>query len=124
LLLVVVTCRCYLSLLLVVVTCHCYLSLLLVVVTCGFLLDLGGLRSHAPDQNKPLKYFLIPLMGMVKGEHHDRCHLLPCTFSTASGIFPYSWVANLIKLKAGQGLIDGPAISDEKGRVLNASGNA
>jgi hypothetical protein len=60
-------------------------------------------------------------MGKVKGERHDCCHLLPCTFSTASGIHLYFWIDNLIKLKTHQGLTDGPAISDDKGRVLNSS---
>jgi hypothetical protein len=65
--------------------------------------------------------FLIPLLGKVKGEHHDRCHLLPCTLATESGIRPYKWIRRLIELKGKQDLYDGPAISDEKGRVLNSS---
>jgi hypothetical protein len=87
----------------------------------GFLLELGGLKMHAPDRNKTRPYFLIPFMRKVKGEHHDRCHLLPCSFSTTSGIQPCAWIENLVKLKHKQGLTDGPAISDEKGRVLNMS---
>jgi hypothetical protein len=87
----------------------------------GFLLDLGGLKLHAPDRSKTCDYFLIPLMGKVKGEHHNRCHLLPRTFLTASGIQPYGWIDDVIKLKLKQGLTDGPAISDEQGRALNSS---
>jgi hypothetical protein len=87
----------------------------------GFLLDLGGLRKYAETPSSDKSYFLIPLMGKVKGEHHDRCHLLPCTFKTESGIEPYVWIERLMRLKEKQGLIDGPAISDEKGRVLNSS---
>jgi hypothetical protein len=64
---------------------------------------------------------LIPLLEKVKGEHHDCCHLLPCTFLTSSGIQPYTWIANLIRLKTKQGLTTGPAISDDKGRVLTSS---
>jgi hypothetical protein len=86
----------------------------------GFLLDLGGLRLHEPDFRKQPTYILIPLMGKVKGEHHDRCHLLPCTFKTDSGIKPYECIENLKLLKEKQGLFNGPAISDEKGRVLNS----
>lgn len=82
----------------------------------GFLLDLGGLRRHAPKESD--KFFLIPLLGKVKGESHDRCHLLPCTFKTSSGIEPYRWFAKLIAVKEKQGLKDGPAISDEIGQVL------
>jgi hypothetical protein len=87
----------------------------------GFLLDLGGLRLHSIDPEKAANHFLIPLMGKVKGEHHDQCHLLPCTFRTESGIKPYEWIQRLIQIKDKQGLIDGPAISDECGRVLNSS---
>jgi hypothetical protein len=87
----------------------------------GFLIDLGGLRLHRIDDRKDHQYFLIPLLGKVKGEHHGRCHLLPCTLSTDSGIKPYEWVKMLIVVKGKQGLTDGPAISDEKGRVLNSS---
>jgi hypothetical protein len=57
----------------------------------------------------------------VKGENHDRCHLLPCTMITDSGIKPYRWIMMLIKLKEKHGLLDGLAISDEDGRVLNSS---
>jgi hypothetical protein len=60
-------------------------------------------------------------MGKVKGEHHDRCHLLPCTLLTDSGIKPYQWIKLLIKVMQKQGLFNGPAISDEQGRVLNSS---
>jgi hypothetical protein len=37
----------------------------------GFLLDLGGLIIHRIDNKQDQSYFLIPLMGKVKGEHHD-----------------------------------------------------
>jgi hypothetical protein len=87
----------------------------------GFLLDLGGLRMHRISQNHNNNYFLIPLMGKVKGEHCDRCHLLPCTFQSDSGLKPYTWIRRLIVSKERQGLSYGPAISDEKGRVLNSS---
>jgi hypothetical protein len=88
----------------------------------GFLLDLAGLYRHKPDPRETQNnYFLIPLMGKVKGENCDRCHLLPCTFKSASGIEPYTWLAQLMALKKDQNLVDGPAFSDEKGKVLSAS---
>jgi hypothetical protein len=65
----------------------------------GFLLDLGGLRLHLVGLTKNPKYFIIPLMGKVKGEHHDQCHLLPCTFITNSGIKPYKWIQRLVEVK-------------------------
>jgi hypothetical protein len=87
----------------------------------GFLLDLGGLQAHTVDPRKGLNHFIIPLMEKVKGEHHDRCHLIPCSFSTLSGLKQYVWLEQLRVVKSIQGLFDGPAISDEKGRVLNSS---
>jgi hypothetical protein len=88
----------------------------------GFLLDLGGLLRHQPTtQDKKKGFFLIPLLGKVKGEHHDRCHLLPCTYKSSSGIEPYAWINQLLVVKKEQNLQDGPAFSDEKGRVLSAS---
>jgi hypothetical protein len=88
----------------------------------GFLLDLGGLWKYQIDCEQQPSYFLIPLMGKVKGEHHDRCHLLPCSFQTKSRIKPYIWITRLKEVKLKQGFRDGPAISDEKGgRVLNSS---
>jgi hypothetical protein len=99
----------------------CYIYMISLRGSEGFLLDLGGLRKHAVDPSKALNYFIIPLLGKVKGEHHDRCHLLPCSFKTISGIKPYVWLERLVRVKALQGLVDGPAISDERGRVLNSS---
>jgi hypothetical protein len=40
---------------------------------------------------------------------------------TDSGIWPYHWITMLMQLKERQGLSDRPAISDEKGRVLNSA---
>jgi hypothetical protein len=42
-------------------------------------------------------------------------------FFNKSGITPYAWIENLLKLKLRQGLVDGPAISDESGRALNSA---
>jgi hypothetical protein len=86
----------------------------------GLLLDLKGLLEHTPKENNPT-YFLIPLLGKVKGEAHDRCHLLPCACKTSSGIHPLIWINKLLTMKGRQGLIDGPAISDETGRVKSVS---
>jgi hypothetical protein len=84
----------------------------------GFLLDLGGLRLHTINDNKRSKYFLILLMGKVKGECHHRCHLLTCCLLTAMDIKPFDWIQKLTDAKKKQGLFDGPAISDKRGRVL------
>jgi hypothetical protein len=36
------------------------------------------------------------------------------------GVRPYEWIQRLIQVKDNQGLVDGPAISDKFGRVLNS----
>ena len=50
----------------------------------GLLLDLEGLDEmvNPPTQG----HLIIPLPEQVKGEHHARAHLLPCIFTTSSGI--------------------------------------
>jgi hypothetical protein len=78
-------------------------------------LDLGS-----PNKFKDMgsdKYVQIALHGKIKGEHHDRCHLLPCSLSTGSGINIRSWVRRLMLLKSREWYIDGPAISDKEGKV-------
>jgi hypothetical protein len=86
----------------------------------GLLLDLCGLITHNSVDNNQ-EFFLIPLLGKVKGETHDRCHLLPCARETSSGMKPWWWVSKLIRLKQHQGFNDGPAISDDGGRVRSVS---
>ena len=65
------------------------------------------------------RYFYICLRGQVKGEHGVRCHVMPCTFTTSSGIEVYESVKRLVKLKSSQGHKDGPAISGVDGKLLN-----
>jgi hypothetical protein len=87
----------------------------------GFLVDLEGLLRNKPDPKQNKKHFFIPLLGKVKGENCDCCHLLPCVFRSSSGIEPYVWIQQLLDLKASQNLVDGPAFSDEKGKILSAT---
>jgi hypothetical protein len=82
-----------------------------------FLLDLGGLNLHKVVEGQSNIYFLIPL----KGEHHNRCQLLPCTMQMHSSIQPYECLNMLLRLKTKQGISNGPVISDENGRVFNSS---
>ena len=82
----------------------------------GFVLDLGGLLRY---RNKATPHYLIiTLLGKVKGEAHDRCHLIPCIRQTSSGINVFHWLDQLINLKVGDGFTSGPAISDKHGKVL------
>lgn len=85
----------------------------------GFLLDLGALRNYY-DRGVG-KYITIPLLGMFKGESEDMAHLIPCCELTSSGINLRQVLGRLIHSKELLGVIDGPAISDEKGFVLQPS---
>jgi hypothetical protein len=48
------------------------------------LVDIEGMLKYADTGDE--QYFIVALLGKVKGEHQDRCHLLPCTTITSSGI--------------------------------------
>ena len=50
----------------------------------GFLLDLGGLRTNWTRNDG--RYFLVALLGKIKGEKVRRSHLIPCINLTSSRI--------------------------------------
>jgi hypothetical protein len=81
----------------------------------GLLLDLGGLVKHSSKGGDT--YVIIALSGKVKGEHRDRCHLLPCVKVTSSGINIGAWVQLVIDGHAQHQRVEGPAISDMSGLV-------
>lgn len=83
----------------------------------GCLLDLAGLIRHEPDPAN--NYFIVALRGKIKGEHNDRCHLIPCINMTSSEIGVKNWITTLVKHKQDLGFHDGPAISDIDGQVLH-----
>jgi hypothetical protein len=83
----------------------------------GFLLDLDGLNRHwKPDAALP--YLTIALRGKIKGEHEDRCHLIPCTKITSSGIDVEATLARSLTLKTTQGHKEGPLVSTVQGLLL------
>jgi hypothetical protein len=83
----------------------------------GLLLDLDGLNRHWP-RNEVETCIILALLGRVKGQHHDKCHLFPCVFITDSGINVKRSIERLLEVKRSQGFVEGPAISDEQGRAL------
>jgi len=85
----------------------------------GFLLDLDGLNRHWNRMED--RYFVIALLGKVKGEHHDLAHLIPCALQTKSGINVKGIVSRLLEEKRKRGFVFGPAISDCKGIVWNSA---
>ena len=78
----------------------------------GFLLDLAGLSQFQSSNDGT--YFIIALLGKIKGEDFDRRHLIPCSNVTSSGIQVKSIVDQLRVHKSTAGFRDGPAISDTK----------
>jgi hypothetical protein len=61
---------------------------------------------------------VIALVGKIKGEHHERCHLLPSVLVTQSGVrVAEESLKRLIATKRRNGFEDGQAISDEKGEA-------
>ena len=66
-------------------------------------------------------YFIICLLGKIKGENVDRRHLIPCSSVTSSGIWVNSIIDRLRVAKNKAGFKDGPAIYHAKGRVYSTS---
>ena len=50
----------------------------------GFILDFSGLNEFLSRNND--SYFIVCLLGKIKGENVDRRHLIPCSNVTISGI--------------------------------------
>lgn len=85
----------------------------------GLLLDIKGCSDylHKGDGS----YFIIALLGKVKGEHHHRYHLLPCINITSSGIQIKDWVTRLLDQMLSLGHKSGPAIADCSGVVRSCN---
>jgi hypothetical protein len=83
----------------------------------GLLLDLAGLHRNWGKESDE-SYFFLALLGKIKGEQHDRCHLIPCSNKTESGIDVKGSVARLVAYKQTKKTMDGPAITDENGRPM------
>lgn len=49
----------------------------------GLLVDLKGMIENRDKGDS--RYFVVALLGKIKGEHQSRCHLLPCIKVTSSG---------------------------------------
>ena len=87
----------------------------------GFLLDLKGFNDywHMKSKTGVEEYFYVCLRRKVKEEHKVTCRILPCIAITGSGINVKEGVGMLLELKASQGFVAGPVISDIHGRVAS-----
>ena len=83
-------------------------------------MDLDGLNRHNTEQLKQKEYFIIALLGKIKGEANGEAHLIPCINSTSSGIQIQKIVFRLLKQKKKLGFVDGPAISDSSGKLFHS----
>jgi hypothetical protein len=83
----------------------------------GLLVDIKGMLKY--EEKGDERYFIVALLGKVKGEHQDRCHLLPCATTTTSGIKVKEWVKALINEKKANGCVDGPLFTDTSGGVIS-----
>jgi hypothetical protein len=96
---------------------HAYVVVTYVVSLKGsesLLLDLAGL-IHQCEKGEG-SCFVIALLGKIKGEHQECCHLLRSFLVTQSGVRVAESLERFIVSKRQNGFKDGLAISDEKGR--------
>lgn len=80
-----------------------------------FLLDLYSFLKH--NFNDTEDYFILTLVGKIKGETNEDAHLIPCIETTSSGIKIKDIVFRVVNQKQKMGFIDGPIISDDKGNA-------
>ena len=71
----------------------------------GFILDFSGLNEFLSRNND--SYFIVCMLGKIKGENVDRRHLIPCSNVTISGIKIKSIVDRLHLTKSSAGFKDG-----------------
>jgi hypothetical protein len=84
----------------------------------GLLLDLAGLIRQWEKGDGTC--IVIALLGKIKGEHHERCHLLPSVPMTQSGVRVAESLERLIASKRQKGFEDGLEISDERGEAYSS----
>ena len=82
----------------------------------GLMLDLGGLNKQW--KLKRANHVIVVLSGKLKGEDNTRLHHIPCAKVTKSGINIEYLIERLLESKLKHGLVEGPAISNDKGLLL------
>jgi hypothetical protein len=80
--------------------------------------DLGATRKHLDESLRhPRKpHVTIGLLGKVKGETNNRCHMLPLALTTASGLEIGKWVHRVVRLYEAKNIVKGPMFRINKGR--------
>ena len=85
----------------------------------GFLLDIDGLNENWKRNDN--SYFIITLLGKIKGENIDRRHLLQCVNHTDSGINLKAMVRRSKDARKDTGFTYGPTILDINGHIYSSA---
>ena len=104
-------------------------STFLTYATLSYVLSLRGVEGFMVDVESTYRlrnrndgtYQTVGLMGRVKGETQDRCHLVPCVPVTGSGIEVKRILLRQLELKRSQGNVSGPVISHVNGDIYKSS---
>ena len=99
----------------------------------AFYADLAGLRRHISEgkngvmprnpltatelRNAP--HVMLTLMGKFKGETTTCYHMIGLSSTTLSGIQTRWWLEKLIRVRASEGCVSGPAFGDKNGRLAS-----
>lgn len=72
----------------------------------GLLVDFEGMIAN--KYKGDLRYFVVALLGKIKGEHQGRCHLLPSVKRTSSDVCIFAWINLLVKAKVDRAYTNVP----------------
>jgi hypothetical protein len=86
----------------------------------GLLVELGGIRKNFVKGLEE-DYYIVALLGQVKGEHGEREHLLPMASVTHSGLQVRKWIKRVIAANQVCGHVSGPGFCYDNGVVLKMS---
>ena len=87
----------------------------------GFMIDYFGLRTHIKDgksESEEFPHVVIPLLGRFKNEVGERLHIMLARSVTKSGFRVRDWVERLVVMLWKEGKVNGPALCDEEGYVV------
>ena len=83
------------------------------------MLDLSELRKNIKSGiQETIPHVIVPLLGRFKGEDFGRHHVLLAPSKSDSGFEPRQWLEWLVAAKEADGIVKGPAFSNEEGFVL------
>ena len=86
-------------------------------------MDFYGLRTHIKDGKGIMEaspHVVIPLLGRFKNEVGERLHLMLSMSSTKSGFKVREWVERLVVMLWQEGKVNGPALCDKDGYVVES----